>query len=628
MVPGFARIFRESSADATPRRLRIKTFRHADKCATRTALLNWPSKPGKCALFKLPSQSPEGNADSIRIDLYPNGRDASRRGLTNPVWRLGRSDAAFVVALILVCGLSTLIGVAAPLGSFAHDTFFLLDNAYRVVQGQVPHRDFSSAWGPIIFLIDAAGLWMSGMRPAGFGYANAVFGALLAIWAFLLVRPRWSPASACALGIYTLLLITAPFPIGIPPIDFGYAMSYNRYGYALFGIIMIECAADAPSTCAGFRQRTAGAFSTGVALGLLAFLKISYALVAGPFIAVLLICGGAGRLRRLIGLGSGFAILAVLVLCYLRFDVTDMMQDLATAAAARQLALQVLRPIDALDLAQGIVILVFVAGLISGARRAGERAARLHGGLFALLTLTAGYLLLISNQQLNTFPLNGYAAVALVAAYGPLMTGRLLQWPGVSPDFPRAVLLTACFLPFCIVNGMSLAWAAVERQWPIQTNVVALESPESGTSLLLRLVTGAHPTETAGAGYVAAVNDGLALLRRHSGDRDGVLTFDEFNPFNYLLNRPSPRGGIAAAAYNYIFSDAAHPTAERFFGDTAYLLVRKYKQGGPDILEGDDVRALMRLYGPALRSHFTMVEETEHWALWRRVDALGGSSSK
>jgi hypothetical protein len=332
--------------------------------------------------------------------------------------------------------------------------------------------------------------------------------------------------------------------------------------------------------------------------------------------------------RRFIGLSIGFAITALLVLCYLRFDVADMLEDLTIAAAARRLSLNLLHPIGALDLIQGIVILVFTADLIHGAWVGEGRGARLRGALFALLSLAAGYFLLISNQQPDTFPLNGYAAVALVAAYGPLMTGRLLKWPGVSPEFPRAVLLAACILPFCIVNGISLACAGWERQWPATADVIPLESIERGTSLRFRLATEDAQTETAGAGYVAALNDGVALPRRHSGNRDGVLTFDEFNPFNYLLDRPSPRGGFAAAAHDYIFSDLAHPTDERFFGDTAYVMVRKYRPHGPDVWERDDVDALMGIYGPTLRSHFIMVEETEHWVLWRRVDAPAGFRSR
>jgi len=142
-----------------------------------------------------------------------------------------------------------------------------------------------------------------------------------------------------------------------------------------------------------------------------------------------------------------------------------------------------------------------------------------------------------------------------------------------------------------------------------------------GANLIFGSVSGSAKSETMGVEYVEAVNDGLALLRRRSGPRDGVLTFDEFNPFNYLLDRPSPRGGFAATAYDYVFCDAAHPDAERFFGDTRYVMVRKYTRAGQDDVERGNVLALMRLYGSTLRVHFAVVEETEHWVLWRRIDA-------
>ena len=116
-------------------------------------------------------------------------------------------------------------------------------------QGQIPHRDFASAWGPLFFLIQAAGLTISGMRPAGLGYATALFGAAVALWTYLAARTRMAAALACALGIYAVLLITAPFPLGFNPLAFSYAMAYNRYGYALLGIILVECGLQA------FRRR-------------------------------------------------------------------------------------------------------------------------------------------------------------------------------------------------------------------------------------------------------------------------------------------------------------------------------------------------------------------------------------
>ncbi len=552
---------------------------------------------------------------------------AADRGGVFGFSQLRRSDVVFVVALAAVCGLSVFIGVAGPLGSFTHDIFFLLDNAYRVVLGQVPGGDFSSAWGPIMYLIDATGLMLSGLRPAGLGYANALFGALLAIWAFLIVRSRGSSVSACAVGIYTVLLIAAPFPIGNNPVDFGYAMLYNRYGYALFGIVMMECAAHALAARAGVRHGTGGAISTGIAVGLLAFLKISYAMVAIPFVAVLAICAGAGAgdlRRRFLGLCGGFITLTVIVMCYLRFDVIDMLRDLATAATARRVSLEPLRPVGILDLVQGVIIFIFAGSLFSG-EPAVDRASRFRWILFALLTVGAGYLLFISNQQVETFPLNGYAAIVLAAT--PLATGKAMKWPGFSSNFPRMLLVGLCVLPFCIRNVMSLASAALE--WPkLQRVDVSLASPERGADLVFGTARGSMKTGIMGVEYVEALNDGLALLRRHSGPRDGVLTFDEFNPFNYLLDRPSPRGGFAATAYNYVFCDAAHPTAERFYGNASYVMVRKYTREGQDSVEKGNILGLMRIYGSALRSHFTVVEETDHWVLWHRVEAFGEGTTR
>ncbi len=571
-------------------------------------------------MLKPPRQSVPGyNTYLIQAPPSVGQCDASPPEQMVRGWQPAWGDTIFIAALVVVCGLSAFIGIPAPLGSFAHDTFFFLDNAYRVSQGQVPHRDFSSAWGPVIFLIHAAGLILSGMRPTGIGYANALFGAIVGIWTFLLIRARWSSASACALGVYAILLITAPFPLGINPLDFGYAMTYNRYGYALFGILMMECAANAPSVNRSTRRDSIGAISTGAAFALLAFLKVSYAIVAVPFIVVSTIAASAGRVRRFVEVFGGFAMVSVLVLCYLRFSIFDMWRDLAMAATARQLSLRLWLPAGVLDLAQTILIVLF-AGFGYGVKTGGahDRATPIRRDLFALLTVAAGYLLLFSNQQKNTFPLNGYAAVALAARHGSLSSGKPLKWPGFSQGFPRALLLGICFLPLCLENGISLAGAAVGRLLPTGPDVISLASTERGSYLHFRPMTGTRGDETTGMEYVEAVNDGLELIRRHSANRDGVLAFDEFNPFNYLLDLRSPRGGIAAVAYDYVFCDAAHPTAERFFGDTSYVMVRKYKKDGPNPIELANVSALMRIYGPSLMSNFSVVEETEHWVLWHR----------
>ena len=513
--------------------------------------------------------------------------EPSERAFVRPAIWPGR---LFIAAMVAVCGLTVFIGLP-PVVMFGHDIFFFLDNCYRVLQGQIPHRDFQSAWGPLTYLIDAVGLKLSGLRPEGLGYSTAIFGALIASWTFLLARRRVSPVAACVAGIYTLLLITAPFSLGYGPFNFSHAMIYNRYGFALLGIILLDCSADAADE--------GGGWSSGVAVGLLVFLKVTYAVVAAPLIVV--VCGARLlRKRRLAALCGGALLAALVMLVYLRFDLTGMLRDLIMAASGRSRSW---RPREIFLLGFGqlaesapLIILAVVAGM-----------SRLRWCGIAILTLTIGGFLLSTNHQPSTLPLNGFVAI--------LMADAFFRRDSRAPEgLLVAFLAFACIAPLCLQNGLSIFAAAREKLRPSYGGLVRLDSPR-GASMIFP--TSPFETETGGPAYVRAVNDGLALLRRHTGPRDGVLTVDMMNPFNYLLDRPSPTGGLAAGAYNYVISDAAHPSGERWAGNARYVLVRKYDPGLKDYgIENYHIDGIRRIYQPTLDQRFRLLEETSHWILY------------
>lgn len=533
--------------------------------------------------------------------------------LPTPSW----NDWVVVAAVALVCGLGAFVGMPA-LRVFEHDIFFLLDNGYRVSQGQIPHRDFSAACGPLLFLIQAAGLMISGMRPAGVGYASALFGAAIALWTYLGVRTRLAAAAACALGVYVVLLIAAPFSLGFNPLAFSYAMAYNRYGYALLGIILVECGLQTLQTAGREVQGVSRAFSIGAAWALLAFLKITYAMVSVPFLLIW-VWYGAGRRKRLLGLCGGFGAVALMLLSYLRFDLGDMFRDLASAASGRSLSWQpwsILSPAVAIE---SIPLLLLAAVLTVGTQAvsfsdAPKRRARLW--LFVLFTVGVGGFLVSTNHQSNSLPLDGFAAVVLVDATLLRRDSR-----GGSDQQRRLLVMflgTLCFLPLTTMNAASLAVAAWERCRGPEAAAVRLKS-ERGASMIFDTVESSMTSESGGPAYVEALNDGLDLIRTRTEVGAGVLTIDMFNPFNYLLERPSPVGGMAAASYNMVFSDAEHPSGERFFGDTRYVLMRKYSKAAQDFpIEDYHIQGLLRTYGPMLDRRFRVVEETRHWILWRR----------
>jgi hypothetical protein len=516
-------------------------------------------------------------------------------------WR--RADLIFVAGLAAICGLTIAVGIA-PLRVFEHDTFFALDGAFRVLRGQVPHRDFSSAWGPVLFLMDAAGLALSGLRPAGIGYANALWGALIAVWAYWIGRSRFTPGRACIAGIYTLLLIVGPYALGYSPLSFSHAMAYNRYGFALLGIILLEC-----SDC---RDR-AGAFSSGVAWALLVFLKVSYAVMAVPFLLIAWIYSDS-RKQRLIWLGAGAGLVTLLLLSYLRFSVGAMWQDWISAASGRSRTWNWGGTLNAASGAEGIP-LVLMAGIVCVNS---PRAIRVRLAVMALATLVVSLILLSTNHQAESLPLTGLAA--LVLANEGIARGR--QTVQLPADLLRKLwvmmLTVICVAPLALENTAALVAAGIEERRLAATSTDQLRS-ERGASMDFEPVESSMTSETGGPAYVDALNDGLDLLRRRTRPDTGALAMDMFDPFNYLLDRRPPRGGIAAAAYNYVFSDEAHPPAGQFFGDARYILVRKYSAAAQDYeIEEYHLRGLDRVYGPDLRKRFRLVEETTHWSLWER----------
>ncbi|MGB7759913.1 MAG: hypothetical protein WBL61_08795 [Bryobacteraceae bacterium] len=547
------------------------------------------------------------------------GPGAARHGRSEPVLRrltLSWSDPVAIAAILLACGLAAFIGMPV-LRVFEHDVFIMLDNAYRVSHGQVPNRDFSSAFGPLFFLIQAAGLAISRMRPEGIGYANALFGAAVSLWIYGAARHRLAPAWACALAVYAVLLITAPFSLGFNPLSFSYAMLYNRYGYALLAIIVLECGLHALRTPAEAPQGPGRALSIGAAWALAAFVKISYGIAAVPFLLVWACCGD-NRGRRLAALCGGFAVVSAIMLCYLRFDLSDLFRDLAYAAggrSARARQAPMLSPVAAIESVPLLLLAALSAGGTGGAASCNARWQRARVWLFVLITVGVSGFLLSTNHQAMSLPLGGFAAVLLVDSIARHDAGG-------SPYAPHRLLAlflgALCFLPLATMNGVSLGAAAWERYRGPEPAAVRLES-ERGASMIFGRVEGAMTSETGGPAYVEALNDGLDLIRARTEPGAGVLTIDQFNPFNYLLDRPSPRGGMAAASYKNFFSDAAHPSAGRYFGDARYVLVRKYSQSVQDFPTEDYlIQGLLRIYRPALEQRFRPVAETGHWSLWRR----------
>jgi hypothetical protein len=554
------------------------------------------------------SGEPDGSSDSVPqrsawdIFLLP--------------WRKLSAGAArwrlfFVACLLLICGTTAFIGIV-PTWVFGHDNFFLLDNGWRVFCGQRPHLDFYSPWGPLTFLIVALGLLISNASPNAIGYGSAIVGLLIGLWAYRLGRNRLEAAPRILLGLYLALLVTAPYPLGTSPLLSTHAMVYNRYGFALVGLVLLECLQRSQGREENADERWGG-ISTGVAMALVLFLKASYFSVCVPIVGASLVYRGLNR-RRLGGLAAGFGVVALMLLAYLRFDVLRIGQDLWMAAVARSKSLSRLKLMVDLS-AQAPFLAVVIALSLYGtavkkeARRWWEEQQLL---IWGLLIFIADAAVVYSNMQVFGMPLLG--VFGIVVASRMIAERRRMGGAEAGTEKQRYifVLLLCGFLSlpqFCL-DLVGLGYGAFEKAHPSAAmSRVRFSVPRLRPMILYDGPSGKHSNWGV---YTAHINEGIALLKQYCGPGDRVLNLDMVNPFPYAMGWRPAHGGMAAAAYNCLFTDELRPSDDAYFGDTTVVLVPKEPALEPRYYDG-----YYRIYHPALLERFRLAAESESWRLYK-----------
>jgi hypothetical protein len=525
------------------------------------------------------------------------------------IWALPASqltDAAAVLLILLPCAAAATIG-AAHTRIYGHDIFIALDAGWRVLNGQRPDIDFSPSMGPLLGLLAAAGLRVAHGSVNGIGSASALVGAIAGFWGYGLVRRRMPALPALLIALALTLIAVAPFPVGLMPNLLSHAMVYNRYGYALLGVVVVGC----------FRPGDASlpeGFSTGIISCALLFLKPCYCLVALAFAACSIMLTRPRR-SRLAGMLLGTLVTGLAMMVYLRFDLPAVWNDLHVMGAARSAGLSLWNirwsffkgfP-DFLPLA---LLALFASVLRDDVRP-----------LFvtALLCI-GGALLLATNAQPSGYPLNAVLAILLAECGGAANrpdVARVLK-----PDGVLALLALVCYLPTVVSNANGLAYALFDKTR--NPDSIATFHATHLASLLLSDVPDANDADQRSNGrvYVDYVNDGLDLIRRVSPPQETIFTLDMANPFSYALLRHPPRGGSPALAFNHTFNDQHKPPPDWLFGSADVVMVPKHPASAEM-----DARALFRNYLASIQAGFRLCSESDWWQLYKRPGNLQGCSA-
>jgi hypothetical protein len=523
-----------------------------------------------------------------------------------------RLFAVFLAGLALICGATALMG-AVPTRLYGHDIFFLLDNGWRVINGQRPHLDYYSPWGPVTFLVTAAGLTISGYSVDGIGYGNALAAFLIGSWTFYVARNRLTPPFRLLLSFLLAVLVAAPYALGTSPFLSSHAMVYNRYGYALLGLIVLETFRSSGGNGREAREEWIGGISTGVALCLTLFLKASFFLVAVAVVVILSVFFRRLAIQRVAGLCLGGLCTALGMLAYLHFDAPAMLSDLRMAAGARAESLD--PRITLFNLMNHAWFLLGVLGfckataLVLGNRVPPWRGWKLPlaGAFFFFVDIA----LMSSNAQSDGFP--------ICAVFAILVLSKIIEVRQAIPVQPSVLLYAAALcigLLLCAPLFMSDLAGIGYGLWN-----KARVSPSTGlrftTSNLKPLLlydTNGSPARSNGHVYTTYVNDGVALLERETRPEEKILTMDMVNPFPYAMERPPPRGGIAAMAYHYTLGDGHRPSDDAYFGEADIVMVPKRPAS-----EDRYYKDFWKAYEPGLLERFKLVAESNWWLMYRRT---------
>ncbi len=555
-----------------------------------------------------PTKAPPGASTNTGMEVY------FERFLA--VWQDSKALSGarllivFFAGLALICGMTALTG-AVPTKIYGHDIFIPLDMGWRVMNGQRPHLDFMSPWGPVWFLVAALGLTISRHSVDGIGYANAIVALIIGSWSFFLGKSRLASFPRIILSLFLAALVAAPYSLGNLFLLSSHAMVYNRYGFALLGLALTECFAE-PRPRDSHADGWIGGISTGAALSLMLFLKASYFLVGVVLVGLLSLFFRRLNYRRVVGMVLGFCLLSISMLAYLRFNVAAVLGDLRMAAAARSGALHTITVVWNTFNHASILLGVVLFGLAT-ALLLGNRIPRLSGlklPLIGAFLFAADIGIMSTNAQTDGFPLCAVFAILVLNEITQDQQIRPAQEARPCRPLYAGVLCLGAllFIPQFTSDVAGIVYGLWKKERPSPV-IVRFESPNLEPLLLDE---GATPRSN-GWVFTTYVNDGVALLERETRPDQTVLSIDMTNPFPYALGRRPPHGGIASPTYHFDIDDAHRPSDDRFFGDADIVMVPKRPA-----LDDGYYLDFYKAYEPGLKQRYYLAAETSWWWMYRR----------
>jgi hypothetical protein len=410
-----------------------------------------------------------------------------------------------------------------------------------------------------------------------------------------------------ALLVTAWLVLTATCPafLDSTPNSVSCAMIYNRLGYALLAVVLVECA------FAHDRSRFWGGVSSGAIVVLLLFLKLNF---LGAAVLLLLVTVPLRReeLGRWWGILAGAATVFAMFCLYLRFALKAFSADMWLAIHSRGGSLS-FRKIEGVlpgSYEAATLFLLTVLTVLLVAPGGFRRSPGVRTILLACATIAVSGLLRSTNALETGFQLMAFWILVLVAqlaaAYretkqkAAVAVLAVVGLGGIGAQFYGDCVSMAALLKYRMParwsTGMSIAGYKMD-------GLRFFDNPDMDTKHL----------GDNGRLYATCVSDGVRLLESSSLQNEKVATVGFHNPFSYVLRRKPATGGSTWLLIDNNISMAHLPDPQLIFGDADLIMEPHYVSTH----EWSDL-LIEEAYRPYLQEHYSVAGQSEWWTLYRR----------
>jgi hypothetical protein len=492
------------------------------------------------------------------------------------------------------------------------DIWTAQDALVKISQGTRSNFDYFNPIGPAWEWVLALTLLFREPSAGSFVLANVFAATLSLAFTIVLLRKRASPITVAVVGLFSVTTALSPRDIDslVTASQSSLLAPYNRWGWAL--LLPVAMRAALP----GGRPEWFSSAATGLAIGLLLLLKITYGLAA-------------------IGI---FLVVAVLE--------SSRWREIGAVAVS------VLISIGLMDLASGGQIRAYLGDIVLAGQMSGN-GLRLPKLLALLPTFGAyalGCVLLTSAARLRNDPSSRWwadwrvlIAALAVGGSGVVVLMQNHYWTEAVTLWLMPLIVAERGGIFTKIAGVPRGVWTRQAEWIGAIALVTLAMPAIDAGFILAQKVQLQRKSYLAAPFQDTAFEGLAIDERYQPVRDrkciertcfdmrrlasgakllarycpayrtsAVLAFNFSNPFPALLNSASPRHMPIWLHPERSFSRNVHTPGRILFSDVSCVIVA---------LDDTVAAALEDIYGQELRQSFDPVANDGNWQLWARRQA-------